>query len=109
VPLSFIHRSCDALVACDAEQQANFSVPPGYAVEDWLTLAATASGIDDGTLADQIIDYQGVSVAACTTASLCSEATGALNHLRWPDGVADMGGHDWEPTMLNFLSAHPHP
>jgi hypothetical protein len=50
-----------------------------------------------------------VSAAACTTPSLCTLTTGTLNHLRWPDGVADMGGHDWEPTMLGFLSAHPHP
>jgi hypothetical protein len=35
-------------------------------------------------------------------------AVGTVNHLRWPDGVADSSGRDWEPAMLDFLRLHPH-
>jgi predicted esterase len=107
LPMYLIHRSCDALVACDTAQQAKFNGPPGYAVEDWLTLAAVPSGLGDPNLSDQIVDYQGASVASCTAPAICTEVTGATNHIRWPDGIADKGGHDWEPQMLGFLRDHP--
>jgi len=32
-----------------------------------------------------------------------------LNHVRWPDGVADRSGLDHEPELLDFLRAHPLP
>ncbi|MBS2031067.1 MAG: hypothetical protein JST54_24410 [Deltaproteobacteria bacterium] len=109
VPIFAIHRDCDALVPCDAAQLAapdgGTIAPPGYAVETWLATLGTTMG--DAAVQDEIVDGSGVTVSAC--ASSCGEILGGLNHLHWPDGVADRGGHDHEPEMLDFLRAHPHP
>ena len=109
LPIQLIHRSCDSLVACDVGQQMKFSDPPGYNVAEWAALAPTDSGLGTATVADIIVDYQGNQVANCTIPALCTATAGALNHLRWPDGVADSGGQDWEPTLLGFLRDHPLP
>ncbi|MDP6934575.1 MAG: hypothetical protein QGG40_16750 [Myxococcota bacterium] len=29
-----------------------------------------------------------------------------LNHPHWPDGIADRGGRDHEPDMLDFLGRY---
>ncbi len=107
VPVFLVHRACDALVGCNQTQANAFQDPPGYAVEAWKPVLTGASGVGDTVVQDRIIDDVGVNVASC--AAICLEAVGALNHLRWPDGVADKGGHDHEPAMLDFMRAFPSP
>ncbi len=105
VPIQIVHRVCDALVACDDTQRTAFGLPPGDSVEGWLAMLKSPLG--DTVLSDQIIDHSGVAATACTAPPVCTEAIGIDNHIHWPDGVADNGGHDWEPTMLQFMAAHP--
>ena len=102
VPLYSIHRSCDALVPCDASQANGLT---GIDVEAWQGLLA--SRVHDGAAVDVIIDENAAQVGSCATS--CSEVQGTLNHLRWPDGLRQDGATDWEPAMLDFLRAHPHP
>ena len=39
--------------------------------------------------------------------NLCTTELAMVNHMRWPDGVADKSGTDHEPAMLEFLREHP--
>ncbi len=103
-PIFLIHRSCDALVPCDAAQLG--SLPPGNDVEDWRATLTSATGVGDSTVQDVIIDDNGMPVTSC--ASTCGLVTGTTNHLRWPDGLDDKGGVDHEPEMLGFMRANPH-
>jgi hypothetical protein len=105
VPLLIIHRNCDALVACDSTQRTAFNLPPQSDVEGFLSTLAGA-GADLHTQ-DLIIDRNGAVVSACDPT--CSRLQGTLNHVRWPDGVADNGGQDHELDLLAFLRANPHP
>lgn len=108
VPILMIHRSCDAYVPCDAAQQAIFKTPNGD-VTDWLARAKASSGVDDPNISEVIIDNNGAQTAACAATSVCDNTMGGgvLNHARWPDGVADEGGVDWERgAMLPFFSTH---
>ena len=57
----------------------------------------------------QLIDGAGNSADSCVPVLFCPRRSGLLNHIRWPDGVADGGGRDWEPEMLSFFNDHPHP
>jgi poly(3-hydroxybutyrate) depolymerase len=41
--------------------------------------------------------------------SWIARAIATLEHIAWPDGVADKSGTDYEPEMLRYLAAHPHP
>jgi dienelactone hydrolase len=101
-PMYMIHRACDALVPCNGATTLP-ATPPGYDVEGWLmTLGSTEH---DTAVTDVIIDDNGTAATACATS--CPLVTGTENHLRWPDGVADRGGMDWEPAMLGFLRDHP--
>lgn len=102
-PILFVHRACDALVACDAAHLGP-KVPPGADVADFVAALRRAG---DGQVQELIVDGRGDQVTAC--ASLCPRAVGLVNHLRWPDGVADGGGKDWEPAMLQFLDGHARP
>lgn len=107
VPIYAIHRACDALVPCSSAQANKFGIVTEGAVEPWLGELATRVG--DPAVVDQTLDAWGRAVAACTLPALCTAVGGLTNHLRWPDGVADGSGRDWEPAMLAFLAAHPHP
>jgi hypothetical protein len=100
-----IHRDCDALVACDAQQNSEFSLPPGGDVTDWLATLGTVE--DDMNISQTLIGGNGELASACLTVADCPEETGVNNHLHWPDGVADGSGMDWEPDMLQFLKNHP--
>jgi poly(3-hydroxybutyrate) depolymerase len=103
LPFLMVHRDCDALVGCDAAQLAEFELPPGGDVEDWLD---TLRSVDhDSTVAEVLIDAQGMVAAACQSATTCTMPVGLANHLDWPDGVSDE--MDWEPVMLGFLQKHP--
>jgi predicted esterase len=105
VPTFMIHRDCDALVACDAQQNSEFSLPPGGDVTDWLATLGTVE--DDMNISQTLIGGNGELASACLTVADCPEETGVNNHLHWPDGVADGSGMDWEPDMLQFLKNHP--
>lgn len=105
-PLYLLVRACDALTACSAAQEAAFGLPPGYGAETWVGQLAT--GVGNPNVTFQIITGAGVAVTACAPVALCTETTGTINHLRWPDGLMDGSGNDWEVPMLAFLRAHPH-
>lgn len=107
LPLYVLHRSCDALMACDTMQQTAFKNPPGININEWLRTLKGRMG--DETVTDQIIDANRKASAACAGLAQCSFKTGFDNHTRWPDGIDDGSGHDWEPAMLEFLRAHPLP
>jgi poly(3-hydroxybutyrate) depolymerase len=108
VPVLLIHRACDALVPCSESQAIKHGVVSGYAIEPWIAQLEASAGVDDPNVIDMIFDGQGGLVANCTAAALCTQAIGTLNHLRWPDGVADGSGLDREPALLTFLKNHPH-
>jgi poly(3-hydroxybutyrate) depolymerase len=105
LPIYTIHRNCDAAVACDKAQNSEFSQPPGYDVETWV--GTLQSQLMDINVVDTIIDDNSVQQTNCQTATTCNATTGELNHLRWPDGIDDSSGNDWEPAMLQFLLLHP--
>lgn len=114
-PIYLVHRDCDAMVACDDYQSTHlsdllsptgFHAPPpaGYVVEPWKQ-ALVAAG--DPSVQDTILASNGAVVGACSP--LCGYAAGTVNHLRWPDGIADGSGLDREVAMLLFLRAHLQP
>jgi len=111
VPIFLLSRSCD-IVACDEPQAATFLthgtvVEPGHVVEPWVRDLATRVG--NPNVSRRIVGGAGLAVRVCTPAPLCAPASGLLNHVRWPDGVADGSGIDHEPDMLDFLRAYPLP
>jgi hypothetical protein len=55
----------------------------------------------------RIVAGIGLAVPGCTPPPQCTPAVSLLNHVRWPDGVADGSGIDHEPEMLDFLRARP--
>lgn len=113
VPIQLVHRSCDALVPCDAQYLIpdGCTTPPvtycSTAVTDvtsWLDILATKVGDANGS--NLTLDTLGlpVSPAACldtTSCNICNPIQGALNHILWPKS--------WEIEMLAFLAGHPHP
>lgn len=107
VPIFTIHRSCDSAVACNNAQRVKFSQPPGYDHAGWVT--ALEERIGDPAVTRVIIDDRGDSRGTCVAAADCGFFDGLENHLRWPDGVADGGGADWELDLLEFLRDHPLP
>jgi len=105
VPLFLISRACD-IITCSELQAANFRededpVAPGYVVDTWVSDLQTRVGT---TPSRRIIDGSGTIVEECTVPGLCLYSLAAINHVRWPDGVADKGGVDHEPEMLGFLA-----
>jgi hypothetical protein len=80
---------------------ARFGTPPGYNVVEWFSLLK--SRVRDPAVALQLIDSAGRSTSSCDDGIRCVRRKGLINHLRWPDGVADGGGMDWENDMLDFL------
>ena len=96
-------------MACDDAQRTKFGLAPKDAVEPWIDRAAGVTGLADVNIEDLILDANGVKVASCAAASVCTAVNGGANHIRWPDGVADSSGKDSEPAMIEFLREHPHP
>jgi len=107
LPIMIVHRTCDSAVGCDADQQNKFSNPPGYDRTAWV--ARLRGPLADANVTELLVDADGIQRTACTPMLLCGQLGGFINHVRWPDGVADMGGRDWEPQMLSFLEGHPLP
>jgi dienelactone hydrolase len=110
LPIMVTSRSCD-LVACDAAQAEilraqGLKVEPGHVVGPWIDDLRLKVG--NSNVRRLIVGGNGASVGGCT-GSTCSPQIGLLNHLRWPNGVADRSGVDHEPEMLGFLRDHPLP
>ncbi len=107
VPILLISRSCD-IVACDDAQLARLGIEspsPGHVVSTWQHDLLARVGNQN---VDRIIVAgNGRITDACSHSFLCSLPVATLNHLRWPDGVADHSGRDHEPAMLGFLREHP--
>jgi hypothetical protein len=55
---------------------------------------------------DRVIEGDG-TIGDCD--ATCSMMTAFLQHIFWPDGIADRSGIDHEPEMLAFLRDHPLP
>ena len=110
VPIYLVNRACDSYTACSTAQQTAFNLEPGFSAEEWFTQIKDPAFVGDSNVQFQRLDPQAQPVAACTDlqpASGCTVAFGTREHLTWP-GLYDTN-NDWEPTMLDFLKAHPHP
>jgi pimeloyl-ACP methyl ester carboxylesterase len=109
VPILILSRSCD-IVFCDAEQQRSLTARgvlplPGHVVATWVS--DLASRVKDPNVEWIRLDGAANIVSGCELALQCSPLEAALNHIRWPDGVADRSGIDHERKMLKFLRRHP--
>ena len=121
VPLQIVYRSCDAEVACNAQQQSCFNSEPGYSTRSWLNDSGALGfsvqgdligGLEDGKTLDENASSCSDIGPSCLPVS-CSildpsdECLCLVNHLRWPDGVYDsapeFSGQDPELDMLAFL------
>ena len=108
LPILILSRSCDLVACSEAQAQGwGLSTPlnPGQVVSDWMEDLQTR--IRDPFARWIIISGMGPTVRRCTPSWLCGLGTAAVNHLRWPDGVADGSGIDHEIEMLDFLRDHP--
>lgn len=108
-PIFLVGRSCD-IVACDTAQAQSLQsqgvvVAPGHIMSDWQGTLLGRMG--NPNVLRLIVTGTGSSTASCTPAAWCTGSAALLNHVRWPDGVADRSGVDHEPAMLDFLRAHP--
>jgi len=111
LPIFLVSRACD-IVACDEAQKADlvaegFPVAPGHVVESWVSDLR-------GRMADPNVQWRpilgsGQPAVRCTGAALCGPATATLNHLSWPDGVADGSGINHEADLFDFLSVRLRP
>lgn len=103
LPVMLVHRAC-SIVGCDAAQSASLALPPGFDVTAW---AARLRGlVGAANVVDRVVLGSG-AVGACE--ATCTRATATLQHVQWPDGVADRSGVDHEPAMLAFLRDHALP
>jgi poly(3-hydroxybutyrate) depolymerase len=108
LPFMLVSRTCDA-VACDEAQleglvDDGFDLVPGNVAETWVTTLREEIGSPE--VLWRRVGGNGQTYDGCTPASLCTTTHAGINHLRWPNGVAD-GGEDHEPAMLDFLREHP--
>lgn len=108
-PIFLVSRACD-IVACDAAQARGLesqggSVEPGHIVGDWETLLQNR--VSNPNVLRRIVTGTGQVTASCTAESFCTNSIAVVNHIRWPDGVADGSAIDHEPAMLDFLRNHP--
>lgn len=110
VPIRIVSRACD-IIACDEAQLTDlvasdaYVAPPGVVVGTWV--ARLGSELHDPDVEWDIVTGTGASTTACTGPALCGLGTATLNHVHWPDGVADGSGMDHEPAMLDWLRMHP--
>ena len=109
VPLFLVSRACD-FIACDARQwdsllAQGLTLAPGAVMQTWFDDLAQRMGNNASSW--RIVSAFGQTVERCTGPALCTSAVALLNHVRWPDGVADNSGIDHEPDMLTFMRDHP--
>ena len=109
IPFLLVSRSCDG-VACNETQAQMFrdegtTITPGNVAETWIEIFQTQ--IQNQNVDWLRIDGLGNVVNYCNTSGLCTIRNAVINHMRWPDGVADTHGNDHEPHMLDFLRNHP--
>jgi hypothetical protein len=102
MPLFLLHRTCDAVAPCGHVQQQYFHAPPGFDIEAWTRRLGTRLGAE---VRLQLLDDRAAPATGC--AMQCTLPQGQRNHARWPDGVGDVSGHDWEPALLDHLRDHP--
>ncbi len=113
VPIMLVSRSCD-IVACNQAQadsfESNFGTvtEPGHVVDPWISQDLPTKVRNPNALW-RIVTGTGQQTTACSPNSICTPTIGLINHMRWPDGVADGSGIDHEPAMLEFLRAHALP
>ena len=112
VPIFLVSRACD-IVACSAAQSQAFETmgfltEPGHIVETWA-LRDLPTKVRNPNVWWRIVGGNGLVAGGCSPSAICTPEIGLLNHLRWPDGVADGSGADHEGAMLEFLRAHPLP
>jgi hypothetical protein len=111
VGIYLIQRSCDAACACSPTQMARFSTPPGYNFLEWIR--TLKNEVRNPNVVFHLIDDNSNATESCDDGIRCSlwwgRGRGLINHLRWPDGVNDESGRDWEVSMLEFLKRSPHP
>ena len=109
VPLFVVSRACD-IIACDEEQAQGLidddvSIPAGGVVETWMDDLETR--VDNPSATWRIVQGNGAETDRCTGPEICGPGIAVINHVRWPDGVADNSGIDHESDMLQFLADHP--
>jgi hypothetical protein len=97
------HMSCRGRPWCSARRTNGDDMAFGTGVED-----------DGGRVpgAARSASSPGTPRSVCCGGKRDSSPSAVLRNAApqgWPDGVADMGGQDFEPTMPRFLNAHPHP
>ena len=109
VPIFVVSRACD-VVACDRAQaqslvEDELRTPPGGGVETWMEDLQDRVGNQSSKW--RIVGGDGQETERCTGPAICGPNIAIINHLRWPDGVADDSGIDHESDMLQFLVDHP--
>ncbi len=108
LPIMIVSRACD-IVACNEAQVRGWNLVapanPGQVVAPWMDDLRVK--VHDTNTRWLIVTGFGTVTNTCTPSLFCSLSIAVINHLRWPDGVADHSGIDHEPAMLDFLAAHP--
>ena len=112
VPILLVSRSCD-IVACNQAQADMFAsngtvIEPGHIVEPWVAQDLPTKVRNPNALW-RLVAGNGQQTGMCSTSATCTTTVGLINHMRWPDGVADGSGIDHEPAMLDFLRGRPLP
>jgi predicted esterase len=108
VPLYLISRACDAATPCDGKQNRKFDRPPGYDLRQWV--GKLKNQLNYTNVKFKILNFKAKEVKTCIKRiNFCTKAGGLLNHVRWPDGVADKSGRDWEKKILTFFFDNPYP
>ncbi|MFP5349335.1 MAG: hypothetical protein ACLGHO_05785 [Gammaproteobacteria bacterium] len=112
VPILLVSRACD-IVACNQAQADLFAAAgtvtePGHIVEPWISRDLPTKVRNPNALW-RLVGGNGQQTGMCSTSATCTASVGLINHMRWPDGVADGSSIDHEPAMLDFLRGHPLP
>jgi dienelactone hydrolase len=105
IPYLLVSRDCD-LMACSPQQatdlvNAGLPIPPGNIASQWTTELQTITPNSQW----QLIDRFGKPATSCDAS--CTAVRASLNHLRWPDLIANNPlGTDTELPIMNFLKAY---
>ncbi len=111
-PLYLLNRHCDAAAPCNEDLRVNVVLPHAGAtqypesLDSWRTKLNTLL-TDQNLLSINLITGFAAAVSACASTQTCTYNIGLINHMRWPNGIFDGSGIDWEQGMLQFLKDHP--